>query len=65
MAGVTDRPAAARLLSLDAFRGLTIAAMILGPGDLPEGLRVVIHTSFFLITFPSRRMPSSITSGRG
>jgi predicted acyltransferase len=36
MAGVTDRPAAAaRLLSLDAFRGLTIAAMILvnDPGD--------------------------------
>jgi predicted acyltransferase len=36
MAAVTDRPAAlSRLLSLDAFRGLTIAAMILvnDPGD--------------------------------
>jgi predicted acyltransferase len=32
---VTDRPATSRLLSLDAFRGLTIAAMILvnNPGD--------------------------------
>jgi predicted acyltransferase len=45
MAAVTDRAAAARLLSLDAFRGLTIAAMILvnNPGDWSHVYWPLLH----------------------